>query len=579
MTKDENRADAIVRMMAGAANVGRFDGRNGAASRGAIWCILAAVVALGAVAVWRFHGDAGISRDAVPIEIVCDSGEHLKFTRVAGTSRLPVESFLIGKIARRKDKLSTVQMPVFWIADTMVSEGVFADVMGRPVREGRTPNQLLADIEWAEAYEFCSKFTARYRNQMPRGCFASLPTNFEWAHALYVLGRPSAFLESDLGAFLFVGNADGGFLHTLGSYRKDIPEIGSNLDGMVNFVQIGKRERRDFVGIRLVLTCWDQGEFSTEKGPIDNSHVSRGVVLLQHGMYDESQSVLESTLKYGKLSGEQRKRAKDALAFGKSHREVDIEDWGGLVARTMEYADRRGFVAKTLAPLWGNPSVLDNLRGMVELADYAEAGIHGKWVRIGDLPKEMRESQTVGEKYNLYVSGKGESHTTVEYVISDDTKVQVIECDFTGDGRADFVVEEFGNVGSLGYWYDFWETLPDGSHMLRETLQTVGMCTLPPKNGGACGFAVLQKASNPVLVSSLLTFKGGEAALEPACERPVAMADAHDDRIYANAPFIGAGYGLGWKMLEGHFKVFFRPVFWPWEPGAIQGLPEEGEVQ
>ena len=283
--------------------------------------------------------------------------------------------------------------------------------------------------------------------------------------------------------------------------------------------------------------------------------------------------MLESALKKGTLSPTEQERAENAIAYGKTHRKYDVEDWGGLLRRAMGFANRRGFVVTSIAELWENPAFLSEWAGQFEVPVYVDAGIGGKWTRIGDLPASIRAEQSVGEKYDLIVT-KGASLETRPYTISDDTRVQVLECDFSGDGKPDLVVEDFGDVGSNGYWYGFWESLPDGSYARRESLQTVGLCVLPAKDGGGCGFVTIGKDSNPVLVPSLLTFRDGKAVYESVGPKPIFMSDADGGGIYIHAPFIGAGNGMGWKLLEGGYGVFFRPLFWVWEPCRVQGLPE-----
>ena len=536
-----------------------------------------AILAIGTVAGVLLGGAFGIGCDgraqmAKDVEIACRNGDAMRFRLVQGTSNIPLDYILKARDPNEKEKRAPVVIPAFWIAEEMVTEGLFADVMGRSIREGRQRQQILSDIEWADAFEFCRKFDDLYADQMPKGCFATLPTNLEWAHAMSVLGSPASFLKSPVGSFLFIGNPDGGFLHTFGSFVDDHPEAGKGLDASLDFANVGKRQTRDFAGIRLALVNWTGGQVESLGKPVDNGNVSRGVVLLQHGLFDESQAMLESALERGNLSESERERAENALAFGKTHRDHDIEDWGGLVKRAMDYADRRGFVTVPFTDLWENPELLEQLAGQVILADYATCGIRGTWTRVGDLPPSVRSGQSVGGEYILLVLA-GDSVESHAYAISEDTRVQVLECDFSGDGRTDLVVEEFGNVGSLGYVYGFWESLPDGSYVCRESLQVVGLCALPPKNGGACGFVTLEKITNPVLAPGLLTFRDGKTVHERIGTKPVVMSDAHDDRLYLRAPFIGAGYGMGWKMLEGAYGVFFRPLFWAWEPGFVQGLP------
>lgn len=534
--------------------------------------ILAASVfaaALVGLAVWKSPGP----HEKKPVEISCRNGEKVRFLPVEGTSRIPLDYFLKTHSPAAKSKRVPVAIPAFWIAEDMVTEGLFSDVMGRPVREGREREQPLSDIEWEEAFEFCRKFTELYAEVLPAGSFVSMPTNLEWAHAMERLERPSSFLNGPVGSFVFVGNPEGGFLQTLGSFLEDHPADEKEIDRAYDFANIGKRQKKSYCGLRLVLVDWAGGQVESQGKPVDNAHVSRGVVLLQHGLFEEAQAMLASALKNGNLSPTELKRAKNAIAHGKTHREYDIEDWGGLLRRAMDYADRRGFVVTSIAELWENSAILSEGAGQFEVPVYADAEIRGQWMKIGDLPASIRAEQSVGEKYELLVT-KGSSLETRPYTISDDTRVQVLECDFSGDGKPDLVVEDFGNVGSNGYWYDFWESLPDGSYSHRESLQTVGLCVLPAKNGSGCGFVTVGKESNPVLVPSLLTFRDGKAIYESVGPKPIIMSDANGSTIYLHVPFIGAGNGMGWKLLEGGYGVFFRPLFWVWEPCHVQGLPE-----
>ena len=93
----------------------------------------------------------------------------------------------------------------------------------------------------------------------------------------------------------------------------------------------------------------------------------------------------------------------------------------------------------------------------------------------------------------------GKEFVDVDYIISTNTLVQVLKCDFDGDGRRDMVVEEFGAVGSGGYWYDFMRQHQDGSYSKILSVQTVGLCAVPSTNGCSCAFVNITKESNPFL--------------------------------------------------------------------------------
>ena len=122
---------------------------------------------------------------------VRDGGREWTFVAVEGESRLNLsqDDESGGKRGGAPDK---VTMPRFWIATEPVTEGDFAEWMGREVPEGKSANQAVAEIEWEEAVECCARFTERYAKQLPRGVFATLPTSQEWMHAVKVLGYPDS---------------------------------------------------------------------------------------------------------------------------------------------------------------------------------------------------------------------------------------------------------------------------------------------------------------------------------------------------------------------------------------------------
>lgn len=153
--------------------------------------------------------------------------------------------------------------------------------------------------------------------------------------------------------------------------------------------------------------------------------------------------------------------------------------------------------------------------------------------------------------------------------IETNTLVQVLKCDFTGDGRADMVVEQFDAAGSYGYGHNFYGQLPNGSYTNVYALQTVGLCALPKKDGKGCGFLTVDKVENPVLATRLLEYRNGKMESVNANDKPFFMLDAQAEQLYLAAPFIGAGYGLGWRILEGR-GVWYRPLFWPWKAGTVR---------
>lgn len=115
--------------------------------------------------------------------------------------------------------------------------------------------------------------------------------------------------------------------------------------------------------------------------------------------------------------------------------------------------------------------------------------------------------------------------------------------------------------------FDMFAPFDLGAHLYSDVRQG------PHKNGKGCGFIVIDKISNPVLSASLCVYKNGKLECEDVAGKPFYMLDAEEDRIYMMAPFIGAGYGIGWRILESR-GIWFRPVYWPWRQGEVQGYRE-----
>ena len=149
--------------------------------------------------------------------VIKADGQEWRFVAVEGTSQLPLSYMRTGDEATRTN-LVPVTMPKFWIAERMVTEGEFAALMGRNIRDGRTAEHSLADIEWEDALHYCEKFTAKYSKELPENTFASMPTMHEWSHAVNVLDR-KLDLSDAVGTFLFTMNQFAGVIVTSGTFE------------------------------------------------------------------------------------------------------------------------------------------------------------------------------------------------------------------------------------------------------------------------------------------------------------------------------------------------------------------------
>ena len=524
------------------------------------------------------------TNSAEVVEIV-DGGMKWRFVPVVGTSKLPLEFMWTGE---NRDKTVPVTMPKFWIAEKMVTEGEFAALMGRKVCANSKTEDVLAGIEWEEALEYCEKFSQKYSAQLPKDVIASIPTMIEWAHAVNIIDErtKNALKNEIVGTFLFTGNANGGFLHTHGSMHTLCES-----DFSTTFAMISKRAKRWYVGLRMVLVDISGGETFVDKKQDDNTIVSRGALLTKYGLFDQAKRLLGKVGDVKMLSEDQRKRAKEALAFANKEYECEFEDWSGIISRSAIFAEERGFWSEPFAAIQTNP-YLAAVGGWMNAGSYGDeeanssidsiiaryyqkAGIVGEWRRIGDLPPDVRKGQSeLGKtEFILIEVKKDEEPYKHEYTITESNLVQVLRCDFTGDGREDMVVENYGSVGSDGYRYSFYEAKGDGTYREVEEVQLVGLCVLPRMDGKGCGFLILCKAGYPALTAHLYVFKNGELECEDVASKPFYMLDAKTDRIYMKAPFIGERHGVGWKLLES-CGIWFRPVYWPWQKGEVQGYKD-----
>lgn len=532
---------------------------------------LLADIALDAIA----ETQATTIAQAADVLVIKADGREWRFVAVEGTSLLPLDYMRTGD-EPAKTNLVTVTMPKFWVAEKMVTEGEFAALMGRKVRDGRTAEQPLADIEWEDALHYCEKFTAKYSKELPANTFASMPTMHEWSHAVNVLER-KLDLSDAVGTFLFTMNQFGGVIVTSGTFES---QKEADFDLAVDLGILPKRVSQSFIGLRMVLVSWNGGQLIAGNEHIDNRVLSRGSILTTYGLWEDAERHLKQAIAKGALSPEDKSRAEGMLEFIGQDHEYEFEDWSGLVSRAAEFAEKKGYAVRPYTQSWQWLEYEGGKERPEIVAEYGKAGIVGEWIKIGNLPEAIKKDQPVGTEGHILIFHNDDQKTfPYTYTVTDSNIVQVLRCDFTGDGIEDMVVEDFLSVGSGGYWYTFYEATEDGgfkkvdSEDMHEAGQLVGLCAIPRIDGKGCGFIVIGKESNPVLTASILSVKDGKFVWDSVAEKSVYMLDARADTIYMPAPFIGAGYGIGFRLLEGQGK-WYRPVFWPWKQGEVQGFEQ-----
>ena len=517
----------------------------------------AKIIPMVAAAVAIMAGKVLAETNSTGVVEIADGEMKWRFVPVEGTSQLPLEFMRTGE---NREKREPVTIERYWIAEKMVTEGEFAAVTGRKVRDGRSAGQVLSDIEWSEGFDFCRRFNAKYRQKLPKGLMLSMPTMLDWAHAVEVLKGKVDF-HSASGTMLFTGSAFGGFLIVP-------PASDDKHDLAVDLGCLPRHGKYRWLGLRPVLVPV-AGAILGGKRIVTNSRV-----LMRTGFYDEASELLKLALDEGELDSTDEEWVKGALEYASGEHEHYLEDWAGLILAATSFAEKRGFQTKPFADGWSDRMLEGGGENADIAAKYKESGIIGEWRRIGDLPPDVRKGQTLGGKNCILMqSGDGEKTYSYECDITESNLVQMLRCDFTGDGLEDMVVENYCSTGSGGYHYSFYEGKGDGTYKEVDEVQLVGLCVLPRKTGKGCGFIVIGKISNPVLSASLYVYKNGKLVCEDVAGKPFYMLDAEADRIYMMAPFIGAGYGIGWRILEGR-GIWFRPVYWPWKQGEVQGYKD-----
>lgn len=299
-----------------------------------------------------------------------DGDKEWTFAPVDGTSRLNLAEIMETEEGQN-GKHDVITMPLYWIAEKPVTEGDFALWMGRNVREGRSAEQPLSEIEWEEALACCERFTSRYAAQLPRGVFATMPTSQEWAHAVKVLDYPD-WLDGETGTFLFTRNQYGGFLCAPGR------RLPIQYDLATTLVTVPKRGKREFAGLRLALVDIKGGEILSNGEPFDNTMVSRGTILTTYGMLEPAKRQLEHVLVAGQLSPDQRERAEGALAFARKEHDTGFEDWNGFVELAARSAEKMGFETQPYATLWSLLSADADMENETVVEAYAGKGIFGE---------------------------------------------------------------------------------------------------------------------------------------------------------------------------------------------------------
>lgn len=485
--------------------------------------------------------------------VVREDGIELRFVEVSGSSRLPID-FYFGD--GDKSKLEDVTLPRYWVGERPITRAEYSKVMGLEILEGAPTEESVDGISWIDALHFVERLNEKYAASLPKGYRFSFPNVIEWLHATKVLELRKT-IGGEMEFFIFTGIGTGMMLYT---------------DGNEEFDTIPKRMQMANIGLMPVIV-----PIYADSRRFGAPYIARGETLLTNGLIDEARRYFELLLERGGMSDSDVAQMKACLESVNEPRDYDFNDWYDMLFTIGEVVSERGYENKSIVDGWVlSPSLEVENENVASF--YERHGIRGGFMRVGDLPESVRADQTVcmNQEEVWMCFNDEDGFKTGYWHPSTNTLVQVLKCDFDGDGCEDMVVEDFASIGSGGYWYNFYRQESNGSYKNMLELQTVGLCAVPSKNSAGCAFVMLEKCGNPILMPELIVYKDGELQKEDLCPQSYYMLDAAEDRLYFAAPFIGAGYGLGWKHLQGR-NLWQSPLYWPWKSGRVQGYEEARE--
>lgn len=503
----------------------------------------------GAIAIGMICGCATVREKPADL-VVRDDGLELKFVEVSGTSRLPVD-YYFGE--GDKSKIEEVTLPRYWVAERPITHGEYAKVMECEIPEWAQAEESVSGISWMQAFYFVERLNERYGASLPKGYRFSFPNVVEWQHAEQVVELRKSVGE-DKKFFIFTGTGTGMMLYT---------------DSGEEFNAAPKRMRMANIGLLPVAV-----PIYANSGQFGAPYIARAKTLSTNGLAEESQAYYELLLENGGMDADDIAHTKRLLETANDLNACAYDDWYDMLLTIGDIVDEKGYEKGPIVDGWMMAPCLEVENEEVSYA-YARHGIRGEFVRVGDLPESVRADQTIclnGEEVLMCFSDE-DGFKSGRWQPSTNTVVEVLNCDFDGDGFMDMVVEQFASIGSGGYWYNFYRQEADGSYANVLEHQTVGLCAVAAKDSPRCAFVTLEKTGNPTLMPQLMVYKGEGFKFEELGENEYCMLDATGNGLYTAAPFIGGGFGLGWMHLQGR-NVWQSPLYWPWEPGIVQGYEE-----
>lgn len=531
------------------------------------------LICLGVIACLSAKGDPGDTlRFALPGWV------ELELVEVGGQSRIPLKYLYTGE---DKDMLADISSPTYWIGKFEVSQKQYEAVMGENPSKVQDDERLpVTNVKWKDAVEFCDRLNEVVRGDIPEGYRFDLPTMVEWAHA-YTGGTTNALrysgsddLESvawhgvgidtnriesgsvhfpglksanalkafdmsgNVAEYVFIADAKGGNISMGGSFMG--AEQACELCG---FSRVARDASNRDLGFRVALVqTW-----ARDPGGKMGALGIKGRTLLRSGCPALARKYLAQALEQEGLSAEESRMlnsewVKADLACG-----YDVGTWPDLLQTLSKTLGGLGYRAGEYLQFWHADQAAAGFEALRKrTADlYRRHGIFGRQVEVSDLPKE--------------IAAKFSSSTR--------DRVQVVLCDFTGDGLDDLVVELLGQADPDGELYGFFERQREGGYALvGEPIRVVGMCVVPAEQGAPV-FLVMLKRTHDVLSAGVIdcTVINGKSCLRIAwpLERSYGLREFAGEAVDQRLPFMGRRNRAHIRNLaEGNYQ---RPLCWPWK--------------
>lgn len=501
---------------------------------------------------------------------------ELELVEVGGTTQLPLSFFYTGKV---REALSEISAPRYWIGKFEVMQKQYEAIMGKNPSETKGERLPVTNVKWTDAVEFCDRLNQSVSGDIPKGYRFDLPTVVEWGHA-YRAGSQDLFkyagsddldqvawhgksstnetfvfeklqivgtrqpnqanvfdMSGNVAEYVFLCEPKGGTIRIGGSIR--LPERYCEITGQS---VSPKDSAASDVGFRVALVP------VAARDPDGKSCTmcTKGKMLLRQGRADLARKYLGIAMSFDGLTEKERLRIRETWLEADATFGYLVGDRHELLATISGSLEESGYAATDPIRYWDSQAESNDLSLQTALVSfYRRHRIYAMMVDAKELPKDV----------------------TRHFKASPRVRVQVVSCDFTGDGLSDLVVWLPGRTDDSGDEYGFFERQKEGGRyrLMGEPIRNVGLCILP-KNDGTVGFVALVKMSDTTVAPGLLdcTDVEGKKCLRIAWMLPRSyyLRELEDEKVHPEMPFMGRDNSERAAYLAtGKYQ---HTLCWPW---------------